>query len=94
MARCARIDRFARRASSSSREIETTVVGMSCHDAAIAPGERANLEREPENRHDAYAIRVENGVFDAVGYLFLHHVERCHWSHQTPPCIRLASLTR
>jgi hypothetical protein len=44
--------------------------------------------------HDAYAIRVENGVFDAVGYLFLHHVERCHWSHQTPPCIRLASLTR
>jgi hypothetical protein len=50
-------------------EIETSVVGMQYHDAAIAPGERANLEREPVNRHDSNAIRVENALFDQVGYI-------------------------
>ena len=50
-------------------EIETIVMGMQYHDDAITPGERANLDREPENRLDTCAIRVENGLFDHVGYL-------------------------
>ena len=45
-------------------EIETKIVGMQQHKARVFPGEQINLERESEN-----AIRVENGRFDAVGYL-------------------------
>ena len=45
-------------------EIETEIVGMQQHRVRLCPGEQINLERESES-----AIRVENGRFDAVGYL-------------------------
>jgi hypothetical protein len=47
-------------------EIETEIVGTQHHKARMCPGEQVNLEREPDDQH---AIRVENGRFDAVGYL-------------------------
>jgi hypothetical protein len=47
-------------------EIETEIVGMQHHKARMCPGEQVNLERKSDDRH---AIRVENGRFDAVGYL-------------------------
>ena len=50
-------------------EIETRIVGMQYYDATVRPGEQVNLEREPENPHDALAIRVENGRFEAVGHI-------------------------
>ena len=40
---------------------------MQYHDATVGPGEQVNLEREPENPHDALAIRVENSRFEPVG---------------------------
>ena len=50
-------------------EIETRIVGMQYHnDANLNPGERVNLDREPENSHDNQALRVENGRFQAVGH--------------------------
>jgi len=57
-------------------EIETRIVGMQYYETAVAPGEQVNLEREPENSHDAHAIRVENGLFEPVG-----HISRrmCSW---------------
>jgi hypothetical protein len=57
-------------------EIETRVVGMQYYENVAAPGEQANLEREPENPHDAHAIRVENGLFEPIG-----HISRrmCSW---------------
>jgi hypothetical protein len=50
-------------------EIETEIVGMQYHKAKIQPGEQVNLERKPENARDPRAIRVENGLFEPVGYL-------------------------
>jgi len=57
-------------------EIETRIVGMQYYETTMAAGEQANLEREPENPHDAHAIRVENGLFEPVG-----HIRRrlCSW---------------
>jgi len=37
--------------------------------ASVRPGERVSLRREPENPHDADAIRVENSSAECVGYL-------------------------
>jgi len=50
-------------------EVETHIAGWQYCESDIKPGEQANLEREPENSHDANAIRVENGRFEPVGYL-------------------------
>ncbi len=50
-------------------EIKTQIVEMQSHGATVRPGEQVNLEREPENPHDPYSIRVENGRFQPVGYL-------------------------
>jgi len=50
-------------------EFETFVVGMQYHDAVIRPGEGVNLEREPDNPHDANSIRVENPDFLPVGHI-------------------------
>lgn len=57
-------------------EIETRIVGMQYYDAAVNPGDAVHLEREPNNKHDANAMRVENGLFEPVG-----HVPRrvCSW---------------
>ena len=50
-------------------EFETFVVGLQYHDAVIRPGEGVNLEREPDNPHDANSIRVENPDFLPVGHI-------------------------
>jgi hypothetical protein len=50
-------------------EIETEIVGMQQYKAKMYPGELINLEREYGNHNDQYAIRLENGRFDPVGYL-------------------------
>lgn len=63
-------DRSARSSSEQLLgEIETHIVGMQYYDSAVAPGEQVNLEREPGNPHDAHAIRVENSLFEPVGYI-------------------------
>ena len=50
-------------------EVETEIVGMEHHKARLHPGEQVNLDRESENAHDRFAVRVENGRFEPVGYL-------------------------
>jgi len=50
-------------------EFETRIAGMQYYDASVALGEEVNLEREPENPHDRWSIRVENGFFEPVGHL-------------------------
>ena len=50
-------------------EIESEIVGMQYHEARLGPGEQINLERESTNAQVRYAIRVENGQCDPVGYL-------------------------
>lgn len=50
-------------------EIDTEIVGLQYHEAGLRPGEAIALEREPGNIHDRCAIRVENGLFEPVGYL-------------------------
>ena len=57
-------------------EIETCIVGMEYYEDSIAPGEEVNLEREPENPHDAHAIRVENSNYAPVGHL---PSQMCSW---------------
>ncbi len=50
-------------------EIEAEIVGMQYHKAKIQPSEQVNLERHSKNAYDRRAIRVENGLFEPVGYL-------------------------
>jgi hypothetical protein len=50
-------------------EIETWIAGMQCYDATVGPGEQANFEREPDNRHDPCSIRVANVHRQPVGHL-------------------------
>ena len=50
-------------------ELKTFIVGMQYYEAEVNPGERVNLEREPDNPHDANSIRVENPDFLPVGHI-------------------------
>ncbi|MBN1918503.1 MAG: HIRAN domain-containing protein [Verrucomicrobia bacterium] len=49
-------------------KLRSEVVGLQYHEASVEKG-RVNLEREPDNAHDANAIRVENARFEPVGHL-------------------------
>ena len=50
-------------------ELKTFIVGMQYYEAEVNPGEVVNLEREPDNPHDANSIRVENPDFLPVGHI-------------------------
>ena len=50
-------------------EIDAQIVGMQYYKAEVKPGEQVNLEREPDNTYDQWAVRVENGRFEGVGHL-------------------------
>ena len=63
------MDSTAQREEVFLGEAATQLAGTQYCEAGIRPGETANLEREPDNRHDRNAIRVENEDFDKVGYL-------------------------
>ena len=47
----------------------TEIAGMQYYEAGVEPGEKVQLEREPENEHDANAIRVENKHFHQAGHV-------------------------
>lgn len=49
--------------------IDTVIAGSQYCDAEAIPGEVLTLEREPANRHDENAVRIENEAFHKVGYL-------------------------
>jgi len=50
-------------------EVFTEIAGMQYYDADVRPGERIQLEREPENEHDENAVRVENRDFRQAGHV-------------------------
>jgi len=54
----------------------TSVVGGQHHSARLSAGESVRLVREPENPHDANAIRVENLAGEKVGHLPGHPQSR------------------
>ena len=47
----------------------TDIAGMQYYDAGVQPGDRVQLEREPRNKHDKNAIRVENKHFKQAGHV-------------------------
>jgi len=60
-----------RRASSVKflGEVFAEIAGKQYYEAEVHPGEKVQLEREPDNRHDENAIRVENRKFLQAGYV-------------------------
>ena len=50
-------------------EIFTEIAGKQYYEADIKPGEKIQLEREPDNQHDKNAIRVVNKSFKQAGYV-------------------------
>ena len=50
-------------------EVFTEIAGMQYYDGGVSPGDRVQLEREPENEHDRNAIRIENKSFHQAGYV-------------------------
>lgn len=50
-------------------EVFTEIAGGQYYEAEVKPGEKIQLEREPDNSHDKNAIRVENVKFNQVGYV-------------------------
>jgi len=55
--------------SMSLGRIRACVTGIQYCEAGAAAGEAVHFEREPENRHDGNAIRVENPDCRKMGYL-------------------------
>jgi hypothetical protein len=47
----------------------TRIAGPQFYDAQAAPGEEIYLERDPDNRHDPNAFRLENLDFEPIGHL-------------------------
>lgn len=45
------------------------IAGMQYYEAGVSPGERVQLEREPDNEHDRNAIRIENKHFHQAGHV-------------------------
>jgi len=62
-------------------KIRLDVVGIQYYDGArwVRPGDELVLVREPENRYDSRAIRVENTRFEPVGY-----IPRVHSAYLSP----------
>ena len=50
-------------------EVESVIAGAQYQEATANRGEDVYLEREPDNRHDANAVRVANRDSENVGYL-------------------------
>ncbi len=49
--------------------LTTRIAGPQFYEAQAAPGEEIYLERDPDNRHDANAFRLENLDFEPIGHL-------------------------
>ncbi len=49
--------------------ISSIIVGIQYYDGKVQMGEEVIFEREPDNTHDAKAIRVENPDFGQIGNL-------------------------
>lgn len=47
----------------------TGYVDLDAVEPALAPGQRLALVREPDNPHDALAVRVQDGAGRKLGYL-------------------------
>ncbi|MGC9328865.1 MAG: ARPP-1 family domain-containing protein [Candidatus Hinthialibacter sp.] len=50
-------------------EIRTQIAGMQYVRGRARPGEKVYLEREPDNPHDSFAIRIKNLDFEDVGFV-------------------------
>jgi len=50
-------------------EVFTEIAGIQYYEADVSPGDKVQLEREPDNKHDKNAIRVENKNFKQTGYV-------------------------
>lgn len=50
-------------------EIFTEIAGIQYYEADLRPGDKVQLEREPDNQHDNNAIRIENKSFKQTGYV-------------------------
>ncbi|MBN2325736.1 MAG: HIRAN domain-containing protein [Candidatus Omnitrophica bacterium] len=50
-------------------EIRTHIAGMQYVRGKARPGEKVYLEREPDNPHDSFAIRIKNLDFEDVGFI-------------------------
>ena len=50
-------------------EVFTEIAGMQYYDAGVSPGDKVQLEREPENKFDANAIRIDNKNFHQAGHV-------------------------
>lgn len=51
--------------------IPSEIVGIQYYDCKVQANEPVHCEREPSNRHDRNAIRVENLDFEQVGHHLL-----------------------
>ncbi len=50
-------------------EIRTSIVGLQYYDNTVSPGLRVHLEREPDNPHDSYAVRVDGEQGEPLGHI-------------------------
>ncbi|MBD3180384.1 MAG: hypothetical protein GF417_12875 [Candidatus Latescibacteria bacterium] len=50
-------------------EVFTRIAGEQYYEALVEPGEKIQLERERDNQHDPWAIRIENRKFRQAGYV-------------------------